>query len=83
MSHLSGSEPSEALNPIGIMDSGVGGLSVLRHIRALLPHEDLLYVADQAHVPGDFWKFTPIHGPTAFYTAVCGCIRIFTHGKPP
>lgn len=38
-------------NPIGVFDSGVGGLSVLREIRRLLPHEDLLYVADSAHVP--------------------------------
>ncbi|UCG25957.1 MAG: glutamate racemase [Chloroflexota bacterium] len=37
--------------PIGVLDSGVGGLSVMRHVRALLPLEDLLYVADQAHVP--------------------------------
>jgi len=37
--------------PIGVFDSGVGGLSVLREIRALLPNEDLLYVADSAHVP--------------------------------
>lgn len=37
--------------PIGIFDSGVGGLSVLRHIRAELPHEALLYVADSAHAP--------------------------------
>jgi glutamate racemase len=36
---------------IGILDSGVGGLSVLRHIKTLLPHEDLVYFADQAHVP--------------------------------
>lgn len=36
---------------IGVFDSGVGGLSVLRHIRQLLPHERLLYVADSAHVP--------------------------------
>lgn len=36
---------------IGLFDSGVGGLSVLRHIRAELPHEPLLYLADQAHVP--------------------------------
>ena len=36
---------------IGIFDSGVGGLSVLRHIRPLLPDERLLYFADQAHVP--------------------------------
>jgi glutamate racemase len=41
----------EKLKPIGVLDSGVGGLSVLRHIRTLLPAEDLLYVADQAHVP--------------------------------
>ncbi|MGD2077934.1 MAG: glutamate racemase [Chloroflexota bacterium] len=46
-----GTETPQALQPIGILDSGVGGLSVLRHIRALLPGEELLYVADQAHVP--------------------------------
>ncbi len=39
------------LGPIGIMDSGVGGLSVLRHIQEQVPHEDILYFADQAHVP--------------------------------
>lgn len=37
--------------PIGVFDSGVGGLTVLRHIRALLPAEDLIYVADSAHAP--------------------------------
>jgi glutamate racemase len=37
--------------PIGVFDSGVGGLSVLREIRAALPNEDLLYVADCAHAP--------------------------------
>jgi glutamate racemase len=37
--------------PIGVFDSGVGGLSVLREIRALLPDEDLVYVADSAHCP--------------------------------
>ncbi len=42
---------SNANQPIGIFDSGVGGLSVLRAIRAELPHESLLYFADQAHVP--------------------------------
>lgn len=44
-------------NPIGVFDSGVGGLSVLREIRQLLPHENLLYVADSAHAPyGDKTK---------------------------
>src|SRR5690606_20014988 len=41
--------PSEA--PIGVFDSGVGGLSVLGEIRRLLPAESLLYVADSGHVP--------------------------------
>ena len=37
--------------PIGIFDSGVGGLSVLRAVRAQHPQEDVLFFADQAHVP--------------------------------
>lgn len=37
--------------PIGVFDSGVGGLSVLREIRARLPHEPLAFVADCRHVP--------------------------------
>jgi glutamate racemase len=37
--------------PVGVFDSGVGGLSVLREIRGLLPAEDLIYVADSGHVP--------------------------------
>src|SRR5450830_1582647 len=37
--------------PIGVFDSGVGGLSVLRHIHALLPQETLLYFADSAFAP--------------------------------
>lgn len=38
-------------NPIGIYDSGVGGLSVLREVRKQLPGEDLIYFGDQAKVP--------------------------------
>ncbi len=38
-------------SPIGVFDSGVGGLSVLRAIRERLPDEDAIYVADQARVP--------------------------------
>lgn len=37
--------------PIGIFDSGVGGLSVLRHIRAQLPDENLIYFADSGYAP--------------------------------
>ena len=37
--------------PIGVFDSGVGGLSVLAELRRALPAEDFLYLADTAHVP--------------------------------
>jgi glutamate racemase len=36
---------------IGVFDSGVGGLSVLRAIRAAMPHAHLVYVADSGHAP--------------------------------
>nr|NIU62727.1 glutamate racemase [Stutzerimonas stutzeri] len=42
---------SDCNAPVGVFDSGVGGLSVLREIRRRLPHESLLYLADSAHVP--------------------------------
>ncbi len=37
--------------PIGVFDSGVGGLSVLQALRAELPHERFVYLADSAHAP--------------------------------
>jgi glutamate racemase len=37
--------------PVGIFDSGIGGLSVVRHIRAQLPQENLLYFADSGFAP--------------------------------
>jgi len=37
--------------PIGVFDSGVGGLSVLRRLRKELPQEDFIYFADTAYVP--------------------------------
>jgi glutamate racemase len=39
------------MQPIGIFDSGIGGLTVLRAIHQLMPDEPLLYLADQEHVP--------------------------------
>ena len=38
-------------NPIGVFDSGVGGLSVLRAIREQMPEESVVYFGDQAHIP--------------------------------
>jgi glutamate racemase len=40
-----------AADPIGVFDSGVGGVSVLQEIRRALPGEDLIYVADSGHAP--------------------------------
>ncbi|OGI10340.1 MAG: glutamate racemase [Candidatus Margulisbacteria bacterium GWF2_35_9] len=37
--------------PIGIFDSGIGGLTVLRQIKKLLPNEDIIYVADNKNSP--------------------------------
>ena len=45
------SSPARAGAPIGVFDSGVGGLSVLRALRAQLPQEDFVYLSDAAHAP--------------------------------
>ncbi len=44
-------KPSPANCPIGVFDSGVGGLSILKALRAELPLEDFAYVADSGHAP--------------------------------
>jgi glutamate racemase len=41
----------ERKRPIGVFDSGIGGLSVLAALRAELPHEDFVYFADTGHAP--------------------------------
>ena len=40
-----------AASPIGVFDSGIGGLSVLQALRSELPHEHFVYLADNAHAP--------------------------------
>ena len=47
----SSARSSFATAPIGVFDSGVGGLTILREIQAALPCEDLVYVADAGHLP--------------------------------
>src|SRR5262249_61371217 len=37
--------------PVGVFDSGVGGLTVLHELLVQLPHEDFVYFADTARVP--------------------------------
>jgi len=43
--------PSSREMTVGVFDSGVGGLSVLRAIREQMPAQPVIYFADQAHVP--------------------------------
>jgi glutamate racemase len=37
--------------PLGVFDSGLGGLTVVRELRRVLPHEDIIYLGDTARVP--------------------------------
>ena len=48
---LQGSPPVFSEGCIGLFDSGLGGFSILREVRQLLPSADILYVADNASVP--------------------------------
>ena len=43
--------PASSPAPIGVFDSGVGGLTVFREIARLLPHHSLIYLGDSARVP--------------------------------
>ncbi|MGL4599013.1 MAG: glutamate racemase, partial [Bacteroidia bacterium] len=38
-------------NPIGVFDSGIGGITVFNAIRKELPHENLIYFGDSIHLP--------------------------------
>ena len=42
---------SKRNDPVGILDSGIGGFSVVKQVQRLLPGEDILYFGDGAHVP--------------------------------
>ncbi|RZJ11973.1 MAG: glutamate racemase [Acidovorax sp.] len=57
-------------SPIGVFDSGVGGLSVLRALRAALPHENFVYLADSANAPygerGDAYVSARTHAITQY-----------------
>jgi glutamate racemase len=46
-----GASQTGASNPIGVFDSGVGGLTVVRALMERLPHEEILYFGDTARVP--------------------------------
>ncbi len=60
--------------PVGVFDSGVGGLSVLAEIRQLLPAETLHYIADCGHIP--YGEKTP-----AFIRERCQLIAARLHAQ--
>ena len=43
--------PTSASAPVGVFDSGIGGLSVLQELRSELPHENFVYLADSGNAP--------------------------------
>ena len=46
-----GQDRTNDRHPIGVFDSGVGGLTVVRALRRVLPGEDIIYLGDTARVP--------------------------------
>jgi glutamate racemase len=48
---MSQGKPESATRPIGVFDSGIGGLTVVSALRALLPNESIFYLGDTARVP--------------------------------
>ena len=51
--------------PIGVFDSGLGGLTAVKALRRLLPGEDLIYFGDTARVP--YLSLIHISEPTRPY----------------
>jgi len=67
MQQAGGKLDSVSERPIGMLDSGLGGLSILRQIRRQLPDEDVVFFADQAHVP---YGPRPLEQVRAFSVAI-------------
>lgn len=67
-SEVSG-ERSPRENPIGVFDSGVGGLSIMRELTRQLPHEDIIYFADTANCPYGPRSLEEIRGLTEAITS--------------
>src|SRR3569832_2166394 len=60
---------------IGVFDSGVGGLTVHRHLVNRFPKADFIYLADQAHAP-----YGVRGGEEIVELTKAGCIRLFEEG---
>jgi glutamate racemase len=64
-------------SPIGIFDSGYGGLTVIKEIQALLPQYDFIYLGDNARAPYGSRSFETV------YEYTLGCVEwLFKQGCP-
>lgn len=61
--------PADASACIGVFDSGLGGLSIVRELAALLPHECIYYYADNVHLP---YGPRPLEEVRRFATSIAG-----------
>ena len=55
---------SEGYSPIGVFDSGFGGLTVLREIESVLPDNDFIYLGDNARTPYGSRSFEIVYSYT-------------------
>ncbi len=58
----------QSSNPIGIFDSGMGGLTVAKAITELLPNENIIYFGDTAHSP---WGDKSVAAIQSYSTKIC------------
>lgn len=65
--------------PIGVFDSGIGGLSVLNALKEMLPQEDILYVADQAYTPYGKREKETITATCSSHYQLVSCTRLQTN----
>ena len=47
--------------PIGVFDSGYGGLTILNKIRERLPEYDYIYLGDNARTPSKYFRIVNVH----------------------
>lgn len=72
---MSGTVLSQNPGPIGVFDSGYGGLTILRHMRKVMPEYDFLYFGDNARTPYGTRSFQVVYE----YTLQC-VTRLFEMG---
>ena len=69
------SSPSTPGRPIGVFDSGLGGLTILRAIREALPGQDFVYLGDNANAP-----YGPKSPDEIYNLTIAGVERLFAAG---